>query len=242
MKKKYFMFDLYGTLLDIRTDEQSLKPFLTLADQFRAEGADTSGPEVRILYHEILSALSPATGDAWESYPEMDIVPVFEALRQAVGLSPARDLAMESALLFRQASTSLLALYPDVKEVLEALRESGARIILLSNAQALYTRYELEKTGLDTLLDEVYLSSDYGIRKPDRRYFLKALNGRNPEEFVMTGNDMKNDILPAEKLGMETVYIAAPISPADDSPKGQTVYASDAWQKAGEHLLRLQKA
>ena len=52
---------------------------------------------------------------------------------------------------------------------------------LLSNAQACYTRPELEMTGLANVLDDVIISSEEKIRKPARDLYMLALD----REFVI---------------------------------------------------------
>ena len=60
----------------------------------------------------------------------------------------------EAAWAFRRASTTHLRLYAGVRELLKRLRETDARVILLSNAQALFTRPELALLGDASALPE----------------------------------------------------------------------------------------
>ena len=69
-----------------------------------------------------------------------------------------------------------LRLYPHVLEALAALRAKGFRLWLLSNAQRVFTAYELRYLGLGEQFDGIYLSSDYNCRKPDRKFFAALLD------------------------------------------------------------------
>ena len=73
--------------------------------------------------------------------------------------------ALKAAWAFRQGSTSMIRLYPGALDMIEALQEAGVVVALLSNAQACYTRPELEMTGLANVLDDVIISSEEKIRK-----------------------------------------------------------------------------
>lgn len=126
---------------------------------------------------------------------------------------------------FRALSTEYIRLYDGARELLSALRERGCRLWLLSNAQAVFTRWELEQLGLKDCFDGVYLSSDYGVKKPDRRFFEVLLHERGilPEQAVMIGNDGVCDIAGAQALGLSTVYIRSNLSPDEPLPQADHV-------------------
>ena len=52
-------------------------------------------------------------------------------------------------------------------------------------------------------------SAEAGCAKPDLRIFTMALDkaGCEPSEAVMVGDRLDNDIIPAKKLGMKTVWV-----------------------------------
>lgn len=55
----------------------------------------------------------------------------------------------------------------------------------------------------------VIASAEEGVAKPDLRIFIIALERANckPEEAVIVGDRIDNDIVPANKIGMKTVWI-----------------------------------
>ncbi len=67
----------------------------------------------------------------------------------------------------------------------------------------------LEKIGLLKNIDIVVASAEEGVAKPDLRIFQITLDRTKckAEESVMVGDRIDNDILPANKLGMTTVWI-----------------------------------
>lgn len=133
----------------------------------------------------------------------------------------------EAGRRFRALSTDYIRLYPGAKELLHTLRAQGRGVYLLSNAQALFTRTELDELGLTDCFDGICLSSDYGVKKPDRRFFevLFQTYGLSPEGAVMVGNDGICDIQGAREAGLDTVYIRSNLSPDEPAPEADFVLA-----------------
>ena len=63
--------------------------------------------------------------------------------------------------------------------------------------------------GLFPMLDLIVASAEEGVEKPDLRIFRAALERANcrPENAVMIGDRIDNDIVPAKKAGMMTIWI-----------------------------------
>ena len=176
---------------------------------------------------ELTASAEGAAGQDYECFPELRIEEIFGQLFERKGVTEDLErLARNAAQFFRILSIEYLRLYPGVKEALGALREDGHRIWLLSNAQRVFTAYEMEALGLNDCFDGIYISSDYGCRKPDRRFFNALLKERNiqPGEALMIGNDLQTDIGGAKAAGMDAFYIQSNLSPEaaeDDGGEGK---------------------
>ena len=98
--------------------------------------------------------------------------------------------------------------YPDAEDVLRYLRRHGYKIGVIAN-QSLGTADRLEQWGLLKYIDVVAASAELGVAKPDKAIFDKALEmaGCTAQEAVMIGDRLDNDIIPAKKLGMKTIWI-----------------------------------
>jgi len=194
-----FLFDLYGTLIDVKTDEGMRAPWDALCDGLGV-GRDR-WQEIRGEY----DALCHGRGRGEDH--EIDLLGVFEELLVAHGASAADAPAL--ALAFRKASTLRLGVFSDVIPMLTALREAGAGVYLVSNAQACFTRREIERCGLAPLFDGVILSSEVGVKKPSPEIFGIALErfGLDADECVYVGNDRRDDVLGATRAGLRSVYI-----------------------------------
>ena len=67
----------------------------------------------------------------------------------------------------------------------------------------------MDKLGLLKYINLVIASAEEGVAKPDLRLFQIALDRANckPEEAIMVGDRLDNDIVPANKIGMKTVRV-----------------------------------
>ena len=195
-----FLFDLYGTLADIRTDEGKEELWRGFASLLR----DDDPRAVREEYLDICKKYADARE---HGFVEFDLTRVFEEMLERRGYDKAH--ASASARAFRVLSREKLRLFPCVTEILSGLRERGAGVYLVSNAQACFTRDELCELGISELFDGILISSDAGVKKPHRAIFDKAfaLFKISADDSLYIGNDLYDDVLGAQGVGMRTVYI-----------------------------------
>lgn len=211
-------FDLYGTLLDIRTDEDGPEGWQYLWEYFHSR-CDI-WPDATAVRRDFKRIQAPLQDEADRRYEvgEVEVRKVFAALFDQAGLPHDWRDVDDLAWSFRKATTTLLRPYPGAFDLLEALKSAGLRVVLVSNAQASYTDPELDLTGLRPHLDRIFLSSDCGVKKPDPAFFRMALDaeGADPDRTVMVGNDRGADIIGGNRSGLTTVYLATGISPGSD--------------------------
>ncbi len=209
------VFDLYGTLVDIHTEENDLVWEKT-ALYFSYYGAYYTGAELKTDYTSAMTDRESVLGQSYEMFPDVPIEGVFAALFRAKGIHVNADvLALNAAQLFRVTATDYIRVYSGVFEALDMLRKQGFRLWLLSNAQRSFTACELRHLGLEHQFDGVYLSSDYQCRKPDRRFFQALLDEHqlDPQRCLMIGNDRETDIAGAKSVGMATLYMHTNLTP-----------------------------
>lgn len=98
-------------------------------------------------------------------------------------------------------------LYNDTEECLKNL-SSRYKIGVIAN-QSLGTAKRLESFGILKYIDLVVASAEEGVAKPNKRIFEIALERSNcePANAVMIGDRIDNDIVPAKKCGMKTIWV-----------------------------------
>lgn len=98
--------------------------------------------------------------------------------------------------------------YPNACAVAESLCQKGYRLGIIAN-QSRGAAERLERWGLRRYFDVIASSAELGYAKPDQRLFELALTLADcaPQQSVMIGDRLDNDMLPAKALGMTTVWI-----------------------------------
>ena len=210
------VFDLYGTLVDIHTEENDLVWEKT-ALYFGFYGAHYTPAELHKAFTDAMQAREAKAGQSYECFPDIPFEEVMAELFRAKDVIENADaLGVNAAQLFRISSIEYIRIYPGVLQALSDLRKAGYRLWLLSNAQAIFTAYELRLLGLGKQFDGVLLSSDYGCRKPDVRFY-RSLTEKydiDARKCLMIGNDRETDIAGARNAGMATLYMHTDLTPS----------------------------
>ena len=238
---KNIVFDLYGTLVDIHTDEYKPEFWEAVSIYYAERGAVYTPQELSERYVELIAVQAATMPEG----AEVDLGQVFAdlytekdpfILRKAVTScdlekqdgkiqwtelsKESQQIIIDTAASFRCFSMEKLRLFDGVMEMMDGLKAAGKKIYLLSNAQALFTRTELQMTGLEGYFDGILLSSDAGYKKPSREFYglLAERFEVFPEESLMVGNDDVADCHGAAGVGMDSLYIYTEQSPKQEMP------------------------
>lgn len=98
-------------------------------------------------------------------------------------------------------------LYKDVPGCLEKLSKKY-HIGVIAN-QPLGTESRLKKWGIMKYIELVIASEEEGVSKPNPKIFEIALQRAKckPDKAIMIGDRIDNDIVPAKKMGMRTIWV-----------------------------------
>ena len=123
-----------------------------------------------------------------------------------------RELAVRAYARFGGRSEERLALRAGIElrpGIDETVRKLAARGLLLGLAANQPTRVlsELDRVGIGHLFAHREVSGHHGFRKPDVRLFLRACEDLEvaPEECIVVGDRVDNDVFPAKLLGMRAI-------------------------------------
>lgn len=211
-----YIFDLYGTLIDIRTDESGDAFWGEVAKIYKSHGADYTADEVKANYHRIAKCEKHVEQffHPFYSHIEIHLEHVFKRLYSRKGINATKEVIEDTAVRFRKASTQFICLYDGVVDLLESLKKAGKKVYLLSNAQRCFTYPELVELDLVKYFDGIFISSDCGCSKPQKTFFEKLFKEYNlkKEESIMIGNDCISDMQGAKSAGIDALYIHQEIS------------------------------
>lgn len=240
-----YIFDLYGTLVDIRTNEE--KPYLwkKMSEIYSSMGAYYEPMELKREMRFLEKAQKESSCDniegAFKDNPvEPDLTKVFEKLYEQKGCAVDSEVVRITAITFRTLSRQRLEVYEGVKETLTRLHNNGKKIYLLSNAQRDFTRPELDILGLTPYFDGIMISSEEGCKKPSALFYNKLLQRYNLDvhKCLMVGNDEMSDIEGALRIGMDSLYIHTDISPQLEAKSRATYCVMDGgFKKAAQMYL-----
>ena len=142
--------------------------------------------------------------------------------------TPISTAAKAYGVTLPEWDNSLEKLYDGVHDVLSGLY-GKYKLGIIAN-QSLGTQERIDNWGIGKFFDVVMASAEAGFAKPDPKIFTAALEkaGCEPEEAVMIGDRLDNDIIPAKKLGMKTIWIR----------QGYAIYQTvDSEDKRPDHIV-----
>lgn len=214
---KNYIFDLYGTLIDINTDEWCDDLWKKMAILYGYKGAHYTYDELNSEYDRLVALEKVAVRKRHPEYNVVDIKieKVFKKLFTQKGVKVTKAQVAFVAEAFRCYSTKYIKLYDGVIDLLDTLKTKGKKIYLLSNAQRYFTENELNMLGLTEYFDGICISSDEECSKPDSCYYKTLFDryGLKKSESIMIGNDYISDIGGAAHFGIDSLYIHQSISP-----------------------------
>jgi FMN phosphatase YigB (HAD superfamily) len=175
-------------------------------------------PEITLL--DLLAALEAraAAGDRW---PLASVAAAYldDATAGAVWETAERTIRSEFATLS-----------PPVAGAFPAIERLGRHyhLGLIAN-QGAECRAHLAALGWLERFDVVAFSEELGHYKPDPALFRAAMKqaGVDPDESLMVGDRLDNDIAPAAALGMATTWLRWPVRAAKGWPAGDDAEARD---------------
>ena len=108
---------------------------------------------------------------------------------------------------FTRIRESSLSLYEDVPEVFSKLSEKF-KLGLLTNGPSSLQRSKIDVLEIEDWFDEIIVSGEHYLAKPDPRIFYIAMNQLNctPEESIYIGNSLKYDVRGSNNAGIPVIW------------------------------------
>ncbi len=207
------LFDMYGTLVDVQTDEHQPALWQQLAQWLRYRGVACTAEH---LHNQYFAAMQ-ANLSAHERYPEWQTEQVWAGLLAEFGLDSAEAVSITQ--LLRVLSIKQLRLFPETKQALELIRQHY-QLGIVSDAQRVIALAELAELGLSDYFEPIVISSDYAYRKPDPRLFRHALaqTAAPANQTWYIGDNLLRDIQGAQLAGLRAAWVKRPLATTEVSP------------------------
>lgn len=213
------LFDVYGTLLISAAGEVghggsvvARRAAMSAALEDAGLAHDQRTPAAAALVHDLEAAIRGAHATALGNglaHPEVDLRVIWRRLLPAAG----GTAAARAAVSYECRSNPVWPM-PGAAQVIAALQAHGP-VGIVSNAQfftPLVLAALLPQVSFDPSL--VVWSFEQGEAKPSPRLFAHAAqrmarhHGNRPEQLLMVGNDLRNDILAARRAGLRGALFA----------------------------------
>lgn len=204
----HLLFDLDMTLLDFTISE-----YTALKDVVLTLGLKHS--------EELNSAYSQINESLWKALERKEVTKselhaarferTFKWYEQNVGPLPS-DLPPYSAVndMYIDTMSRSAVFLPGARELLLKIRESrpDLKMHIITNGTPKTARGRIHVSGLDEIMDGIFISDEIGINKPDKRYFDFVLNSINatPSECLVIGDSLSSDIQGAKNSGIKSLW------------------------------------
>ncbi|BCA55361.1 HAD family hydrolase [Nitrospira sp. KM1] len=210
---KGLIFDVNGTLVDIRTDEGLEDVYRIVSNVLSYQGIALDPARLRDTFFRKMKEQRDASQ---QRHPEFNVVEIFQDIISLYSSDFSRRLPKQKlehlplylAETYRAASRFRLELYPGVMDTIAQLHQTY-QLAVITDAQTPYAVPELHAVGLLRYFDPIIVSGDVGFRKPHQQLFRNVLSAINlkSSEVLYVGNDMYRDVYGAQRVGIKTVFI-----------------------------------
>ncbi|CAM3817874.1 pyrimidine 5'-nucleotidase [Vibrio aquimaris] len=116
---------------------------------------------------------------------------------------------MELNSAFLNAMADICTLLPGARDLIDSLSER-AKLGIITNGFEELQDVRLEKTGLKKFFEQVIISEQVGVAKPDKKIFDYALGKMNypcKSRVLMVGDTLQSDIVGGINFGIETCWL-----------------------------------
>jgi len=201
------LFDMYGTLAGFDPPREQIQALA--AEKF---GLEVTTDGINAGYHvadEFMTSQNTSNpvrtmsrNEQWAFFSRFEQL-VLQGDGHDVDLSLAGEIWAEV-----RKQEYRIALFPDVIEGLDRLREYGLIVGVVSNMNSSSKRL-CDDMGLTGHVDFAVTSGETCVEKPDRRIFEAALvkAGVESGEAVLIGDQLESDICGAENAGLRPILI-----------------------------------
>ncbi|HEY2662264.1 MAG TPA: HAD family hydrolase [Caulobacteraceae bacterium] len=132
----------------------------------------------------------------------------FAELRRLGGLDLTDERAVAFAEAFHACREGQIAPFPGALQTVDALRDRGVRLALVTNGQSTVQRAKIERFGLAHRFDHIQIEGEHGFGKPEERAYRHALEtlGVDAPDAWMVGDNLEWEVVAPQKLGLHAIW------------------------------------
>ncbi len=217
-KAEAVLFDIYGTLFisgsgDINIAEKNSGNTHRLNPLFQKFSIKEPAENILKTFFSKMEKAHETLRSKGVDFPEIRIEEIWKTVLEQNNMETILDFSIEYEMFVNPVSPM-----PNALKTLDSCRNRNIRMGIISNAQFytprlfnIFFNADLDSLGFDR--DLIFLSYQFGYAKPSSYLFQQAVLRLaqykiSPESVIYVGNDMLNDIFPAQKAGFQTALFA----------------------------------
>jgi putative hydrolase of the HAD superfamily len=118
------------------------------------------------------------------------------------------DLATRFSDRFAQFRDEATDYFPKARQTIEALKERGLALALVTNGAADIQRAKVERFDLARLFDHVQIEGEHGFGKPEDQAYLHAMQalGVEARDTWMVGDNLEWEVAAPQRLGIFAIW------------------------------------
>lgn len=199
-KYKYLLWDIDGTILNFEKAEK--RAIRTLFEKFNL-GECTD---------EMLSCYIQINKKYWkllecgEMEKERILVERFVEFFEKEGIRT--DAASEFNKAYQLALGDTIVFNDDALDIIKA-KKKNYQIIIVTNGTAIAQKKKLERSGLDKIADNIFISEEVGYEKPSIHFFERVIAKAGIDDVsqaVIIGDSLTSDIQGGVNAGIDTCW------------------------------------
>jgi putative hydrolase of the HAD superfamily len=119
-----------------------------------------------------------------------------------------KDLADRFADRFHAYREEQVRFFPGAVETIDALRERGVRLALVTNGAGDVQRGKINRFDLARRFDHIQIEGEHGFGKPEERAYLHALQALDAtaRDTWMVGDNLEWEVVAPQRLGIFAIW------------------------------------
>lgn len=160
----------------------------------------------------------------------------FVQLGQSGEAVPALSVQHALADRFSDYRDEQMHIFPDAHATIDALRDLGVKLALITNGDGAGQRAKVERFDLAHRFHHIQIEGEHGFGKPEPRAYLHAMSalGAEAHQTWMVGDNLEWEVAAPQKLGIHAIWYDPH---GEGLPEGSTVKPDRVVRKLSE-LLR----
>ena len=199
-KYKYLLWDVDGTILDFDAAEKAAMQIL-----FKQFGIGECS-------NQMLEEYSQINKKYWEKLERGEMTKNQILVQRFVEFFEKEGIDSNVAEKFNQeyqlALGDTIVVHDDAIEIIKKFKET-CQIVIVTNGTAVAQKKKLEKLGLNTLADYIFISEIVGAEKPNREFFEKVISEvgiHDLKQVLIIGDSLTSDIQGGYNIGIDTCW------------------------------------